>query len=104
MYTGAHAACRREDVGIGSSRSNQSKRRQQRAAARRLPPLRGEAGRRLQHRSATPGRVVGVGRFAEGMHRRAASAPPSSVRAKLLWVLPLVVGVVWVAARLLHHV
>jgi hypothetical protein len=44
--------------------------RQRRAAARRLPPVHGNPGRLSTGGRARPVRVVGVGRFAEGMARR----------------------------------
>jgi hypothetical protein len=47
------------------------KERERRAAARRLPPLRGRGGRRLPTGGrASPVRMVGVGQFAQGIARR----------------------------------
>ena len=76
--------------------------RQRRAAAQRLKPIRGQAGRQLRSRSLRPRRVVGVGRFAQGM-TRPTSKPRSRLMAWLLTALPVVILVVWVVARVTRH-
>ena len=76
------------------------KQRQERAAAKRLPPVRGPVGRlRTGGRGQ---RVVGLGRFAEGLGRRRAGTR-HPVRAWFLGAVPVVIVLVWIVARLTRH-
>ena len=76
--------------------------RRRRAAAQRLTPIRGAAGRRLRSRTLKARRVVGVGQFARGLTRPSAR-PRSRVVGWVLSALPVVVLLVWVVARLTRH-
>ena len=76
--------------------------RQRRAAAQHLQPIRGETGRRLRARGLRSRRVVGVGQFARGLTRPDAKPSSRTVR-WLLAVLPAVILMVWVVARLTRH-
>lgn len=78
------------------------KARRRRAAAQRLRPLRGAAGRRLRARSLRSRRVVGVGQFARGM-TTARHRPRSRVWAWGVSALPAAVLLIWVVARLTRH-
>lgn len=76
------------------------KQRQERAAAKRLPPVRGTTGRlRTGGRGQ---RVVGLGQFADGLGRRGTGARHRAW-AWLLGAVPVVVVVVWVVARVTRH-
>lgn len=88
---------------MGSQSSRRSKARQRRAAARRLVPIRGRAGRRLQQAGLRSGRVVGVGQFAQGLTRRATNSSGGRLRRWLFAAIPVAVLVIWIAARLTRH-
>lgn len=88
---------------MGSSTSRRSKTRERRAAAQRLTPIRGQAGRRLQHSGLRSGRVVGLSQFAQGMTGRQRSRSGSRLRGWVLAAVPVVVGLVWVVARATRH-
>jgi hypothetical protein len=55
---------------VTTARERKRKERERRAASRRLPPLRGRGGPRLQTGRGRPVRMVGIGQFSEGMARR----------------------------------
>jgi hypothetical protein len=89
---------------VGSAREQRNKARRDRAAHRRLRPIRGAAGRRLRSAGPSRGRVVSLGRFAQGLR-----APNRRLWARhriVAWVigaLPVVVLLIWVVARLARH-
>lgn len=87
---------------MSDARLRRRKARERKAAAQRLQPIRGAAGRRLRSRRLRSRRVVGVGQFARGL-TRPASRPRGRVMTWVLSALPAVVLLVWVVARLTRH-
>jgi hypothetical protein len=93
---------------VTTARQRRSKARARRAAARRLPPVRGRGGRRFQT-GGRPGavRLVGVGAFAQGMARRADGRRRTHglrrLRGAIAGGLVAVVAVLWIIARLAGH-
>ncbi|HVC70557.1 MAG TPA: hypothetical protein VNC61_09930 [Acidimicrobiales bacterium] len=84
------------------------KQRQRRAASRRLPPVRGQGGRRIQTGGrARPVRMVGVGQFAQGVARRRARRRPAHGLRRFVGVavgvLVALVVVLWIVARVAGH-
>ena len=88
---------------MGSSRSCRTKDRERKAAAQRLTPIRGQAGRRLRHSGLRSGRVVGLSQFAQGIERTRSSRPRNRVASWALAALPMAIVIIWVVARMTRH-
>jgi hypothetical protein len=86
-------------------RERRRKERERRAASRRLPPVRGNPGRRIQTGGRpAPVRVVGVGQFAQGVSRRRRPFRPGHrVGGAVIGVVTAAVLVLWIIARIAGH-
>jgi len=91
---------------VRPARQRRRKERRARAAARRLPPVHGHPGSLPTGGHAAPVRVVGIGRFAEGVVRQSHARPRRGGRrwvAVATTVLIVVLAALFLVGRLVGH-